>query len=60
MKIPVAIVLGAALIAGAIMFVGRYEVDSDGPTPVRLDRWTGGVTLCVHPPNDFGTLVCGK
>jgi len=48
MTSPVAILAGAALIAAAMLFVFRWEIAA-GPTTVpvvRLDRWTGGVTIC--------------
>jgi len=48
MTTPVAIVVGAALLAAAVLFVFRWEIAA-GPSTVpvvRLDRWTGSVTVC--------------
>ena len=39
-----AIIIGAVLIAAAILFVFRYEMASPGV--MLLDRWTGSVVLC--------------
>lgn len=45
---PVAILIGAALIAVAILYVFRWEIAAGPPTVpvVRLDHWTGKVTVC--------------
>jgi hypothetical protein len=51
MSTPLAIVIGAALIAGAILIVFRWEVAMPGL--IRLDRWTGSVVHCTaggQPP----------
>jgi hypothetical protein len=46
-----AIVIGAALIAGAILFVFRYEIGpAAGGFVFRLDRWTGEVNLIPNTP----------
>jgi hypothetical protein len=45
MSTPLAIVIGAALIAAAILIVFRWEI-SYGPGPIRLDRWTSSVVHC--------------
>jgi hypothetical protein len=47
----IAILVGAAIIAGAILFVFRWDDSAargaDGnPTVFRLDRWTGKVAIC--------------
>ena len=44
MSTPLAIVIGAALIAAAILVVFRWEIASPGV--MRLDRWTGSIVLC--------------
>jgi hypothetical protein len=49
MSTPLAIVVGAALIAAAILVAFRWEIASPGV--MRLDRWTGAVVLCDVSPN---------
>jgi hypothetical protein len=50
-----AIIIGAALIAAAILFVFRWEIITGGGySPLRLDRWTGKVTACRQAA-DFDT-----
>jgi hypothetical protein len=44
------ILIGAALIAGAIAFTFRWEVTGARDGLVRLDRWTGQVTACQATP----------
>lgn len=45
--LPIAIVLGAALIALAILFIFRWEIVSPSPAVThRLDRWTGKIVFC--------------
>jgi len=39
-----AIIIGAVMIAVAILIVFRWEIASPGV--MRLDRWTGTVVLC--------------
>jgi hypothetical protein len=41
---PVAIVIGALILAAAILVAFRWEVS----TSVLLDRWTGTVRLCQN------------
>ena len=47
----IAIVIGAALIAGAILITNHWELGaiqgSGASTPIRLNRWTGTVEYCV-------------
>jgi hypothetical protein len=53
------ILVGAALIAGAIIFVGRWQIATGpGITSFRLDRWTGSVDSCV--PQTYMHLKCGN
>ena len=47
MNTPLAIIIGAALIAAAILIVFRWEVAMPGV--IRLDRWTGSVVHCNVP-----------
>jgi hypothetical protein len=53
MGIPLAILIGSAVIAGAVLFTFRWEVALGGGQPpvVRLDRWTGAVTACNIDPS---------
>ena len=47
---PIATVIAALIVAVAILFVFRWDVPSTGGI-IRLDRWTGNVTLCPgHDP----------
>ena len=41
-----AIIIGAALIAAAILITQRYEITIGGGYPVRLNTITGDVALC--------------
>jgi hypothetical protein len=46
---PTAIILGAVIVAAAILCVFRWEAFRVGPQPfavVRLDRWSGKLTGC--------------
>jgi len=63
MGTPVSIVIGAALIAAAILVVGRWSVF---PAPsglagvVKVDRWTGSMVLCAMDARDLrGPSVAG-
>jgi hypothetical protein len=58
---PAAILIGAALIATSILFIGRWQIsaigygykgddassDTDMNAVYRLDRWTGSIDYCV-------------
>jgi hypothetical protein len=44
--VAAAILVSGALIAAAVLFVGRWEVIASGPRMYRLDRWTGAVAAC--------------
>lgn len=47
---PLAMLLGAALIAAAIMVGGRFELAAGSSGAVwRLDRWTGQMSHCQAP-----------
>lgn len=41
-----AIVLGAAIIAAAILFTFRWEIAGTAQMPLLLDRWNGYVNVC--------------
>lgn len=56
MSLPAAVVIGALMVACAILFVFRWEVA--GPAPLVLDRWTGVVVLCDVPDQRPVTLRC--
>jgi hypothetical protein len=45
------IVLGAAIIALAILFVGRWQIAGAPNAALRIDRWTGKVVACVQSPD---------
>jgi hypothetical protein len=45
MNNPLAIVIGAIIIAAAILIVFRWQLT--GPGSVLLDRWTGTVVQCA-------------
>jgi hypothetical protein len=53
MATPLAILIGSAIIATAIIFTFRWEIalGSGHPPVVRLDRWTGTVTACNADPD---------
>jgi hypothetical protein len=56
MKTVLAILGGAALIAAAILFTFRWEVNTDAKNPLlvyRLDRWTGKVSACYWKMSGF-------
>ena len=53
MKIPIAIVVGFALVAASILFIGRWDLASSRIGLVRLDRWTGVVDVCPGEFRDF-------
>lgn len=46
MQASTAIIIGAAFIAGAILFLFRMDISAGGNGVYRLDRWTGVVTRC--------------
>ena len=60
MRLEWVVLAGAALIAGSILFIGRYEItaagygfsggataaDTTDETVFRLDRWTGEIRTC--------------
>jgi len=44
-----ATIIGAAIIAAALIFTARWEISSAGPGAVfRLDRWTGEIMSCYQ------------
>jgi hypothetical protein len=44
--IPVSIIVAGALIAIAILIVGRWEISSGGNAVWQVDRWTGNIRVC--------------
>jgi hypothetical protein len=63
MERNIAIVLGASLIAAAILIVNHWTINTtaDGLTAAaRLNRWTGDIELCaVNPKTLSGGDVAG-
>jgi hypothetical protein len=63
MEQNIAIVLGASLIAAAILIVNHWTINTtaDGLTAAaRLNRWTGDIELCaVNPKTLSGGDVAG-
>jgi hypothetical protein len=47
MRTDFAILLGAALIGAAILFIFRYDVTNNPGGTYRLNRWTGAVERCM-------------
>lgn len=45
----IAILVGSALIAAAILLVFRWDMAAFGGEAYRLDRWTGHVVACSAP-----------
>jgi len=58
---PIAVLIGACLIAASILFIGRWQIsaigfgykefgaspDNNTQGVYRLDRWTGSIDYCV-------------
>lgn len=62
-RVPAAIVIGAVLIAAAIMVVGRWDYRTlpEGNYILRIDRWSGEAALCIATlpgGNRVQTLGC--
>jgi hypothetical protein len=52
MGTPIAIIVGAALIAAAILVTGHWQIipptgDLGAAVVLRLDRWTGTIEICM-------------
>jgi hypothetical protein len=49
MGTPAAIVVGAMLVAGALLLANHYEIAPapDGSGELRLNRWTGEIEKCA-------------
>jgi hypothetical protein len=45
----IAIVVGAGVIAAAMLFIFRWEIGSYGGMAIRLDRWTGNMVASNAP-----------
>jgi hypothetical protein len=52
MRIGIFIVIGAALIAASVAWIGRWEIFAQGGIVYRLDRWHGDIVACVLPADD--------
>ena len=61
MSNPIAIVIGSALIAGAILVTGHWQITSAPNTVFRLNRWSGEVVSCNLTPAQFdkGNWILG-
>jgi hypothetical protein len=59
MNISAAILVAAAIVASSIVFTFRWEValGPQQPPVVRLDRWTGTVTVCNIMPDAADTAA---
>jgi hypothetical protein len=56
MTTPVAILIGAIILAGTMAFVFRYDISPDSVSVAhRFDRWTGKIQLCAA---QNGRMVC--
>jgi len=62
---PIAIVVGSALIAAAILITNHWQLQraaNDATGAIRLNRWTGKVEICVIEaksihPSDINSLA---
>jgi hypothetical protein len=52
MRVPIAIVIAGALIAGAVLFVFRWQISATPTVVYRLDRWTGRTVWCYRDAAD--------
>jgi hypothetical protein len=58
---PTAPIICAILIAAAILAVFRFEVVVNTGLIYRLDRWTGGIRVCIKQnPEDPYIVTCFK
>jgi hypothetical protein len=46
MRIPIAIVIAGLLLAGAILFVFRWQISATPGVVYELDRWNGDIFIC--------------
>ena len=51
-------VITASVIVAAIIFLFHWEVIPVGVGMVRIDRWTGEVTVCKPGPSNGNKIVC--
>ena len=56
--IAVAILIGSALIALAILFTNHWQLSSGGQVILRMNRWSGGVSQCGGRIGDV--IVCNR
>jgi hypothetical protein len=60
MNTPIATIVAGVLIAAAILIAGRWEVVlNNNLTVMRLDRWTGAITMCAPDLNDSAQTQSG-
>jgi hypothetical protein len=56
---PIAVLVGAVIIAASILFVERWQItapaDTDSVIIFRLDRWTGETMVCPLNPASLAT-----
>jgi hypothetical protein len=52
MGIPVAIIVGAALVSVAIIVTNHWQLQgsNDATMALRLNRWTGEIHMCMLDP----------
>jgi hypothetical protein len=54
MSTPCAIVIGAIIVAVAILLTNHWQLEPiDGGSVYRMNRWTGEVGVCAIDPNSF-------
>jgi hypothetical protein len=59
MKMIASILVGAAMIAAALLFVFPWEITTPHVGLVyRLDRWTGNIALCQPDPGRAHDVRC--
>ena len=52
---PAAIIIGATIIAGAMLYLARWDIRSGATGGVYLvNRWTGVVYVCDPQPDQHG------
>jgi hypothetical protein len=51
MGVPISVIIGACLIAAAILITNHWQIQYSSAVVARLNRWTGSVELCALDPN---------
>jgi len=54
MGVPVSIIIGAILIAAAILVTNHWQIEYSSAVVARLNRWTGSIELCALDPRSVG------